>query len=561
MSDDLEFIVIDDIPEYIFCIGDDEENEQVIALSGKDGAFKYEKVDELPTAGEDGVLYLVPKSHTTQTASGNPINVNITDNAGKIESLKLDGDTFQQSYTGKNLFDGVATKQLILSDGTITDNNSWNLGGYIKVNPNTTYTVSFNLGSGGSHSVLVSEFDSSKDFIVRGGSQSTTPYTFTTSSTTEYIRLNYNNTNNDTNFQVELGSTATSYEPYVGGPSPNPSYPQQIQTVTGTQTISINGTDYPISLSTTRELDMSQATRLDAYINGSGVIVSSGGDALFSIQVEPNATYTLTKTVSSRFRYACTSTTPTIGANVGTTTNADSATSATITTGVSDTYLVCVYWSSNSTQTKDAIFNSVEITERKSIELCKLGTYQDYIYKDGDSWKVHKATATITLTGASSENWYIDQYAYMLNNVISAKAFSDIANMEAYCRSFSKSATGQTSSYAVSFWYNTTGTGVRFIKDQTPDLSSFRNWLASNNQTVYYPLATSTDTTITDTTFISHLEAIRTAALESGSNTISNTATGTNLAGDLEIGYYGYDPLNKYDKYFWLAVDGAYESL
>lgn len=38
-------------------------------------------------------------------------------------------------------------------------------------------------------------------------------------------------------------------------------------------------------------------------------------------------------------------------------------------------------------------------------------------------------------------------------------------------------------------------------------------------------------------------------------------ANGTNLAGDLEIGYYSYDPLNKYDKYFWLDVDGEYESI
>ena len=48
---------------------------------------------------------------------------------------------------------------------------------------------------------------------------------------------------------VEEGSTSTSFEPFVGGqPSPNPDYPQPIQTVAGTQTITIDGTDYPLDL-------------------------------------------------------------------------------------------------------------------------------------------------------------------------------------------------------------------------------------------------------------------------------------------------------------------------
>jgi hypothetical protein len=86
-------------------------------------------------------------------------------------------------------------------------------------------------------------------------------------------------------------------------------------------------------------------------------------------------------------------------------------------------------------------------------------------------------------------------------------------------------------------------------------------WVSANRPEFYCELSAPTDTTITDTTLVAQLEAIRTAALESGSNIISNTATGTNLACDLEIGYYGYNPLNKYDKYFWLDVDGEYESI
>jgi hypothetical protein len=99
---------------------------------------------------------------------------------------------------------------------------------------------------------------------------------------------------------------------------------------------------------------------------------------------------------------------------------------------------------------------------------------------------------------------------------------------------------------------------------------SFRNNAWTNETTarsqldgtnVIYPLATPTDTAITDTNLIAQLEAIRTAALETGTNTITNAATGSNLAGDMEIGYYGYNPTNRYDKFIWLDLNNNYEQI
>lgn len=450
MSDDLEFIVIDDIPEYIFCIGDDEENEQVIALSGKDGAFKYEKVDELPTAGKDGVLYLVPKSHTTQTASGNPITATITDDAGQMESFQLDGDTFQQSYTGKNLFNKntVIIGKVLDADGTlIASTNEFATSDFIPVMPNTTYYKLFSL------SVRFKYFNENKEPLSTSSYQdipnAATAQSFTTPAGAYYIRLSLGSAYLDT-LQIELGSTFTSYEPFVGGqPSPSPSYPQDINVVTDTQTISINGTNYPLDL----------------------------GD----------------------------------------------------------------------------------------IQLCGLGDdgngnplYKDRIYRDGDDWKVHKAVGKYQIDG--SENW-IKQTATDI--YYRATDISVPSTTIGYCNYLRVQQAG-TTVFAMSNCIRFSGfaTDVFISPSSTfADAGAFTTWLRQVKPIVYYPLATATDTTITDQTLIAQLEAIRTAALESGSNTISNTATGTNLAGDLEIGYYGYDPLNKYDKYFWLDVDGAYESL
>lgn len=43
-------------------------------------------------------------------------------------------------------------------------------------------------------------------------------------------------------FQIELSSTATDYEPYVGGtPSPNPDYPQDVRVVENKQVVNVSG--------------------------------------------------------------------------------------------------------------------------------------------------------------------------------------------------------------------------------------------------------------------------------------------------------------------------------
>lgn len=470
MSDDLEFIVIDDIPEYIFCIGDDEENEQVIAIRGKDGAFKYEKVAELPTTGEDGVLYLVPKSHTTQTASGNPISVNITDNAGKIESLKLDGNTTQQTYTGKNLLPYPYQGDKNQAGITFTENadRSISINGKNNGTSNSAYYLYRNANNplvlpAGTYyfippsvagDITITLWTGSAYIDFESGNNYSKTFSSETSFRNIYIQVRktdqtqYDNVVIYPMLTTQASPTVADYEPYVGGvPSPSPSYPQDINVVTGTQTVSINGTDYPIDL---------------------GVI-----------------------------------------------------------------------------------------------ELCKLGTYKDYIYKDGSDWKVHKATATITLDGSSDEHWEKS------NNVFfEYSGYSYVGDVGVGSTALSPSFiywpnTGGISNNMpnLEFGLPATKVGIGIRNDSIADADALRTWLSTNVFKAYVSLATATDTTITDTDLIAQLEAIRTAALSTGSNTISNTATGTNLAGDLEIGYYGYDPLNKYDKYFWLDIDGGYESL
>lgn len=402
--------------------------------------LETQMVAELPTRGEEGKLYLTPKAHTTQTATGNPITATVEEDAGALESFQLDGSTFQQSYTGKNLFNkaNVVNGIPANTNGSIVSTTSvGRTTDYIHVSPNTVYShTGHPLGWAN-----VAWYKADKSFIRRNADATTV----TSPSEAAYARVSCAQGDLET-CQFEAGQP-TAYEPYVGGQaSPNPSYPQPIQTVTGLQTISINGTDYPLDLG--------------------------------------------------------------------------------------------------------------------SIELCKLGDYQDYIWKDGEDWKVHKATNTELLDG--SETWGQDSSGgYQRFNIIMQNAVAPSGRTAIGLSSHFTSKT--TDGIGIFFLASTASETIKrfyfYPESSITTVESFESWLNSNKTTLVYPLATPTDTVITDQTLIEQLETISKASLQNGANTITNTATGSNLAGDIEIGYYGYNPRNRYDKWLWLDIDNEYEQI
>lgn len=441
--------------------------------------LEAEVVAELPTTGTEGKLYLTPKAHTTSTATGNPIEATITAQAGQLESFQLDGDTFQQTYTGKNLFDKTNPPSVLIGASvseletglriTQTTGGQWKgciyvlgkasdvAGQTINVHAIATKSasnkpfcqISLCNASGGDR-ILVVNSDSSEIDIVA---------VMPVNPSREYYCLTLNSNGSGTGnigdyidyeeLMIYLGSTSTDYEPFVGvQPSPNPDYPQQIQTVTGQQTVSINGTNYPISLG--------------------------------------------------------------------------------------------------------------------SLELCKLGAYQDYIWKDGESWKVHKATVSAIIDG--SESWdtsgtntfYVANIYSKIGNSIQSASTGEMYASHFTIADITSSNTLVGVSLKVDAAHNVSNLRIR-LQDMSGGVAGFKQMLSAKKPSIYARRLTPTDTTITDTTLIAQLEAIRTASLENGTNTITNTATGTNLAGDMEFDYYEYDPTNRYDKWLWLRANNAYE--
>ncbi|MBO4582756.1 MAG: hypothetical protein J5714_01710, partial [Alphaproteobacteria bacterium] len=136
--------------------------------------------------------------------------------------------------TSINLYDPLTNP---IEQGTIAAIDGQNSGatnkrlrtGYINVEPNTEYTVSYAMSVEDPKYLFIFQYDSNGDYL---GSSLTSnwqlsPYTFTTNASTGKIRIVLSTASNTNNaavigpsdvlwLQVEPGANATQYKPYVG---------------------------------------------------------------------------------------------------------------------------------------------------------------------------------------------------------------------------------------------------------------------------------------------------------------------------------------------------------
>lgn len=181
---------------------------------------------------------------------------------GRIVDLKLYGKSEQKQYSGKNLFPpvtysgNVSNLQIDAADGAVhlkgTPNDQVNsaiIGAWSASSPTIftlpagTYTLS-GFGEWLSTPRLNLVYVENGELISLSGNK-----TVTFDKETNFIAVFvYANANAalDITFKpmIEKGSTATAYEPYVGGiPSPNPEYPQEIKSVVN-PVVKVTGQNY-----------------------------------------------------------------------------------------------------------------------------------------------------------------------------------------------------------------------------------------------------------------------------------------------------------------------------
>ena len=117
----------------------------------------------------------------------------------------------------RNLFTtkGQKEKILILDTGETTNVN-FNTTDYLKVKSNKQYTVSTKVNDSSIFQIVISQWDSNKNFIKRETYQNTksSSYTLTLSDTTKYVRLSYRTDLTLHDIMLEEGSIAHPYVPY-----------------------------------------------------------------------------------------------------------------------------------------------------------------------------------------------------------------------------------------------------------------------------------------------------------------------------------------------------------
>lgn len=538
-------------------------------------------------------------------ASGAPIvgvlkyvtgtNITLTDVVSGIEELQfVYGDTYQQTYSGANLFNytdtsatpgsGITTD----SDGWITctyDNSAGTSTRYsnyyttpLALTPSTNYALVLEIrsvsgtgqfeGGGANAAAQVETFRI--DFVnMTAGSTIVVPITSKSdvsgvNGLRSYFRFNAGQSGSVTLRISVLADTSVTpqtfvYQPYTGGiPAPNPDYPQPIQVATGEQTVTLGDGDttqtYPISL-TGKNLwggfktdvnfalaHISWVNKADGTITANGTATALSPSMYSSTAVSNNhtitlkaGTYTLSGGVSDDIRVE-------LVKSDGTSLGISGATSKTIT--VSEETVVFVRGSIINGTTVSNIELKPQLEQGSTatpyipyspIELCKLGDYQDYIYKSGDDWYVHKEIGKVVLNG--SESWTVQPRITSAWNTSkpSTLATGETRLLSNYFSEFKTSVVALVGSGIVVGG----ALNIRNITVTDGDTAEFKTWLSNHNTVIYYPSTTSTDTKITDATLVGQLNAIDSAVLPKPIAYITVGATDPNLPAPIKISYYG----------------------
>lgn len=245
-----------------------------------------------------------------QTTPVNATNLNNMENGIETNDKKLTGtgEVIVESIRTKNMFDKnniINNIRLGASGENVTDTNYFS-SYFIQVKPNTTYTLS--KGQSSDTLTVYCEYNSSKTFISRSSFITTTTKTFTTGSTTYFLRLSSGKININS-LQLEEGSTATTYSPYQnlnGVSQPKTIYEGALQ---GTQSVTLSGVERYLKVYftyakessaqiITYEIDTLSGKNL---VYGSGIGLSSDGSNALNYYISESS-YNVTTSLFTHTR-------------------------------------------------------------------------------------------------------------------------------------------------------------------------------------------------------------------------------------------------------------------
>ena len=219
-------------------------------------------------------------------------------------------------------------------------------------------------------------------------------------------------------------------------------------------------------------------------------------------------------------------------ANLGDTTTVSTVNTSTFTVPTNATYVIFQFSGTGFTSATNTLMANANIMLEKGskansytpfgttpIELCKIGNYQDYFYKDSGKWYLHKEIGKVVLNG--SENWQYYNGIQYITSISDYKLSGLICLCSHYIAQQNVSISGDMIDKHIAF-RNTVNNPNLYIKDSTyTDSTTFKTWLSTHNTSVYYVLETPTTTEITDTTLINQLEELYIAKSKENQTNIS----------------------------------------
>lgn len=521
-----------------------------VFCTGYDDSEIKEKIDAMYQAW--------PKA----SAEGETPTLDNTANA--TMSIDLKGNTSQETTTGKNLnaypyVDTTKTTNGITwtdnGDGTLTVNgtNSGTATAYFNMtNDNTnpitlpagTYTAS--LGSASNVRATIARYDNMTT-VIATIPVNTSGKTFTLTEETQLtfilaIDKELSVSNVLIKPMIETGSTATDYEKYTGGvASPNPDYPQDVHVVTGDNEINVVGKNI---LENTFQSQTANGITFTRNENGS---LSFSGTATQAHSITGRFTKNLVLRAGTTYILSLGNKQAGYGVylqkegstnvwylGVGATNS-----NLTITPTEDTTIIQVAIHFPNGNTVNGTIYPMLEVGSSAttyepyqsqsysinlgSMELCKIGNYQDYFYKDSGKWHLHKEIGKVVLNGSETISSYVatslsGSYQATFETITKATSTDKIILSNYFTSALLSDRTTKTN-----ICYTYTDGLLRIATNLATTTADFKTWLASNNVTIYYVLATPTTTEITDATLISQLNALAEAESYSGQTNISQT--------------------------------------
>jgi len=201
----------------------------------------------------------------------------------------------------------------------------------------------------------------------------------------------------------------------------------------------------------------------------------------------------------------------------------DSATTLSITTTDTNYYIYIHIFETGNLQ---ATLDTIRIIDNSQmIELCKIGDYQDRIYKDNGKWYKYRAIYKMQLDGSQgTESWNSWGVARRKNGLIRFRRQNWLYNISfgvisTHFIGSNLSGTDDASMDNNTIYAYNKGLSIVLNESEYPTVDNLLAMLEEKKPIVYYVLETPTTTEITDTELINQLESIE---LIEGINNISS---------------------------------------